>query len=114
MCLAVPHTVIRLLRPGEALAEARGVQCSIRTDCLPFVQEGDTVLVHAGFAIEKVLPCQKEELAALWEEIYALSESGEPPKPSEPQPLPKHLESAGSPQPSEPPEPPETSKGDRL
>lgn len=75
MCLAVPHTIIRLLHPGEALAETRGVQCSIRTDCLPSVREGDTVLVHAGFAIEKVLPSQEEELAALWEEIYALSES---------------------------------------
>ncbi len=86
MCLAVPHTIIRLLRPGEALAETRGVQCSIRTDCLPSVQEGDTVLVHAGFAIEKVLPSQQEELTALWEEIYALSESSEPLKSSKPTP----------------------------
>ena len=77
MCLAVPHTIIRILRPGEALGEARGVQSHIRTDCLSSVQEGDTVLVHAGFAIEKVLPSQKEELSALWEEIYALSESSE-------------------------------------
>jgi len=74
MCLAVPHRIIRLLGPGEALAEARGVRRHIRTECLPSAEEGDMVLVHAGFAIEKVLPRQEEELASLWEEIYALSE----------------------------------------
>ena len=73
MCLAVPHTIIRILGSGEALAEARGVRRHIRTDCLPSAEEGDTVLVHAGFAIEKVLPEKEEELGTLWEEIYTLS-----------------------------------------
>ncbi|HOO64123.1 MAG TPA: HypC/HybG/HupF family hydrogenase formation chaperone [Synergistaceae bacterium] len=73
MCLAVPHTIIRILGSGEALAEARGVRRHIRTDCLPSAEKGDTVLVHAGFAIEKVLPEKEEELGTLWEEIYTLS-----------------------------------------
>ena len=73
MCLAVPHKIIRILGPGEALGEVRGVSRHIRTDCLPSAAEGDTVLVHAGFAIEKVLPREERELASLWEEIHALS-----------------------------------------
>jgi hypothetical protein len=44
----------------------------------PFLDEaglkpGDTVLVHAGFAIEKLSPEDSDELKALWDELRALA-----------------------------------------
>ncbi len=71
MCLAVPHIIVEIISPQEALAEAGGIRHHIRTDCLPSVSSGEMVLVHAGFAIEKVAHHQKEELAELWKELYA-------------------------------------------
>jgi len=69
MCLAVPH-VIQEIRDGKkALALAGAVRTEIRTDLVDFLSPGDTVLVHAGFAIEKLSPPDSEEVLALWEEV---------------------------------------------
>ena len=54
MCLAVPHRIEELRGDGSAIATAGPIRRSIRVDALPGAQVGDLVLVHAGFAIEKV------------------------------------------------------------
>ncbi len=56
MCLAVPHTIETILGEHRALAAAGAVRTEIRTDLVDDVEPGDTVLVHAGFAIEKTFP----------------------------------------------------------
>ncbi|HPA59758.1 MAG TPA: HypC/HybG/HupF family hydrogenase formation chaperone, partial [Synergistales bacterium] len=56
MCLAVPHRIIALRAANRALALAGAVETEIRTDLVPGLGEGDLVLVHAGFAIERLLP----------------------------------------------------------
>ena len=76
MCLAVPHTIKEILGENRALASAGAVRTEIRTDLLDDVVPGDTVLVHAGFAIEKLSPEDSEELKDLWDELRALA--GEP------------------------------------
>ncbi|MEA4953565.1 MAG: HypC/HybG/HupF family hydrogenase formation chaperone [Aminivibrio sp.] len=76
MCLAVPHTIETILGEHRALAAAGAVRTEIRTDLVDDVEPGDTVLVHAGFAIEKLSPEDSEELKSLWDELRALA--GEP------------------------------------
>ncbi|HPF85285.1 hypothetical protein SDC9_59113 [bioreactor metagenome] len=73
MCLAVPHTIETILGEHRALAAAGAVRTEIRTDLVDDVEPGDTVLVHAGFAIEKLSPEDSEELKALWDELRALA-----------------------------------------
>ena len=53
MCLAVPLRVTRI-DGSDAVAEQGGASVQIRTDLLDDVKVGDYVLVHAGFAIQKV------------------------------------------------------------
>ncbi|PIE55612.1 MAG: HypC/HybG/HupF family hydrogenase formation chaperone [Dethiosulfovibrio peptidovorans] len=78
MCLAIPHIITELTTEKEALAQAGAVVRKIRTDLVdaPFV--GDVVLVHAGFAIEKVPPEDSEELNAMWDRIRELAGEGSP------------------------------------
>lgn len=76
MCLAVPHTIVEILGENRALAAAGAVLTEIRTDLVEDAAPGDTVLVHAGFAIEKLSPEDSEELKDLWDELRALA--GEP------------------------------------
>ncbi len=53
MCLAVPMKVIQ--KKGlTATVELDGVRRKIRLDLVEKVQLGDYVIVHAGFAIEKL------------------------------------------------------------
>ncbi|MFP4481420.1 MAG: HypC/HybG/HupF family hydrogenase formation chaperone [Thermovirgaceae bacterium] len=73
MCLAVPHKIVRKLDDNSAVAAAGPVETEIRTDLLPDAAEGDVVLVHAGFAIEKLDSSEEAEITRLWEEIRQLA-----------------------------------------
>ncbi|ADE57518.1 MULTISPECIES: HypC/HybG/HupF family hydrogenase formation chaperone [Aminobacterium] len=74
MCLAVPHTIERILDHNTVLATAGSVQVEVRVDLIDSADIGDTVLVHAGFAIEKLEENDSIELQALWNEIHLYSE----------------------------------------
>ncbi|MGI6782627.1 MAG: HypC/HybG/HupF family hydrogenase formation chaperone [Aminivibrio sp.] len=76
MCLAVPHTIEEILDGGRAVAVSGAARVEIRTDLLEDPAPGDSVLVHAGFAIEKLSPEESEELNDLWDELRTLA--GEP------------------------------------
>lgn len=69
MCLAVPHRIEELCSDGSAIASAGPIRRSIRVDLLNTPAVGDLVLVHAGFAIEKVDEHDGAELEALWDQI---------------------------------------------
>jgi len=53
MCLAVPLRLIEI-HDKEAVAEAGGIRRTVRVDFIPNPQVGDYVLVHAGFAMERL------------------------------------------------------------
>jgi len=55
-----------------ATAEVRGAgtKVKIRTDLLPDIKPGEYVLVHAGFAIERVKADEAEENLRLLEEAF--------------------------------------------
>ncbi len=54
MCLAIPAKITQLDEGRLATVDIMGVTRSISVDLTPQAQEGDYVLVHAGFAIEVV------------------------------------------------------------
>jgi len=68
LCLAVPYVLVDI-RGKEAVAERGGLRVSIRLDLLEEARVGDKVLVHAGFAIERLKEEEAEEIEALWREL---------------------------------------------
>ena len=68
MCLAVPLKIIEV-NGKTAVAEAMGVSRKIRVDFIPEPRAGDYVMVHAGFAIERLPERQALDDIAAWEEL---------------------------------------------
>ena len=68
MCLAVPLKLIEI-NGKDAVGEAMGVQRAVRVDFIPQPQVGDYVIVHAGFAIERLPEQQAMEDLEAWEEL---------------------------------------------
>lgn len=54
MCLAVPMKVVELTEESTGVAELEGVRCMVDFSLIEDPQLGDYVIVHAGFAIEKL------------------------------------------------------------
>ena len=68
MCLAIPAKVIRVDGP-VALVTIEDVEYTASLLLLEDVNPGDFVLLHAGFAIEKVDPEEAAETMRLLQEI---------------------------------------------
>jgi hydrogenase expression/formation protein HypC len=68
MCLAVPFEVIEL-QDNRALACFGTTKREVFLDLLDDVKVGDFVIVHAGFAIEKLDKEEAEKTIALFKEI---------------------------------------------
>jgi len=75
MCLGVPMQV-KQIEGDVARCEIDGVKRDASLMMLEDVEVGDFVLIHAGFAIEKLDPAQAEETLQMFREI--LSEGGGP------------------------------------
>ena len=75
MCLAIPMKVERL-EGSWAKVESQGLRMRVNVDLIPDVKIGDYVLVHAGFAIQKVKAEKAEEDLKLWAELIRLSLPG--------------------------------------
>lgn len=69
MCLAIPLTIEKI-EGNTAIAGSHGISQTIRIDFIPNVQIGDEVMVHAGFAIEKVDSQQAQQTRDLYQEIF--------------------------------------------
>jgi len=76
MCLAVPMKVIEI-SANQARAEVGGVIYRANLDLLSVVSIGDYIIVHAGFAIEKLDEETARENLAIWQEIATLAEQKE-------------------------------------
>ena len=75
MCLAVPLKLIEI-DGKNAVGEAMGMKRRVRVDFIENPQLGEYVMVHAGFAIERLSETQAMEDIQAWEEVQdALSES---------------------------------------
>ena len=62
MCLAIIGKVVEIRKPAgpdvfpEGLVDVLGIRRKVNFGLLPSVTKGDYVLVHAGFAIQKLEP----------------------------------------------------------
>lgn len=68
MCLAVPLKIVEL-NGFDAVAEWEGVRRRIRVDFIPDPQVGQYVIVHAGFAIERLSETQALEDQQAFSEV---------------------------------------------
>ena len=68
MCLAVPLKLIEI-NGKDAVGEAMGLKRKLRVDFIEEPKLGDYVIVHAGFAIERLPEEQALEDLETWEEL---------------------------------------------
>jgi len=70
MCLAVPSKIIEI-DGYNATVDVMGLRKKISIMLMPEEPKiGDYVLVHAGFAINKIEPYEAEQALRLYEEIF--------------------------------------------
>lgn len=72
MCLAIPARVVELIGADEALVELDGVRKRISLALVEGVAVGDHVIVHVGFALQKLDVEEAEATLALLRELGAL------------------------------------------
>ncbi len=73
MCLAIPVKLVEI-KDTIGVVDIGGLKKECRLDLLADVKIGDYVLLHAGFAIQKLDTESAEETLKLFKEIDAKSE----------------------------------------
>jgi hydrogenase expression/formation protein HypC len=64
MCLAIPGKIIEIKKNQQATADFNGIEKEINISLVE-VKKGDYVIVHAGFAIEKIGKADAESIKSL-------------------------------------------------
>lgn len=79
MCLAIPALVERIVDEQTAVVDVGGVQREISTALVDDVAVGDYVILHVGFALNKIDPEEAKKTLDLFAQIEASAEAtGEP------------------------------------
>jgi hydrogenase expression/formation protein HypC len=73
MCLAIPALVTELLPGGEAKVSLDGVTKVVSTMLVPDVAVGDYVVLHVGFALQKISAKDAESTLSLMQEAATLA-----------------------------------------
>ncbi|HPY59109.1 MAG TPA: HypC/HybG/HupF family hydrogenase formation chaperone [Methanospirillum sp.] len=73
MCIAIPAEILEIRDDNTALVDFGSLKQDIRVDLVD-VQVGDFVLVHVGFAIQKVNRDDALETRELFRQCYAAME----------------------------------------
>ncbi|MEK7272145.1 MAG: HypC/HybG/HupF family hydrogenase formation chaperone [Nitrospirota bacterium] len=78
MCVGVPMQITGINYPS-GIAEAKGVKRDVGLQLLPEneIKVGDYVIVHVGFAIEKVDKHQADEIWSTLDEILTIMDAEE-------------------------------------
>ncbi|MFX0045845.1 MAG: HypC/HybG/HupF family hydrogenase formation chaperone [Candidatus Hermodarchaeota archaeon] len=74
MCLAVPG-LVKSIDGDYADVDFGGVRKRVCVSLLPAVQEGEYVIVHTGYAIERIDEDEARKRLELWEEMALQSEN---------------------------------------
>lgn len=72
MCLAMPARVIELRENDQAVVDLDGVQKRISLALVEEVAVGDYIILHAGYALQKLDIEEAEQTLKLFREIGAL------------------------------------------
>lgn len=71
MCLSIPSKVIQLDTPHVATVDTMGVQRQVSLDLMPEpIEVGDYVLIHVGFAMNKIDQEDALESLKLYQQIH--------------------------------------------
>ncbi len=73
MCLAFPAKIIKL-EGQNAVVEFHNVKRDVRVDLIGECEIGDFVLIHAGFAINKLDEAGARETMETWTELIKVME----------------------------------------
>ncbi len=76
MCLAIPMKIIEIEDENNAYVELNGVKNKIDISLLEDVKIGDYVIVHTGFAIEKLDKEEAQETLSLFQQILEAEDNG--------------------------------------
>ncbi|MBA3034318.1 MAG: HypC/HybG/HupF family hydrogenase formation chaperone [Gammaproteobacteria bacterium] len=71
MCLAIPARVVELPSTDTAIVDLSGVRKEISLALVDGVNIGDYVIVHVGFALNKLDTDEAEKTLALFAEMSA-------------------------------------------
>lgn len=71
MCLAVPVRIEKLTSPATGVVSLAGVSRAVDLSLIDNPQPGDFVLLHAGYAIEKMDEAEAQRTLALFRDILA-------------------------------------------
>ncbi len=69
MCLAIPSLVVELLPNDMARIDLDGVRKDISLSLVEGVAAGDYVIVHVGFALQRLDPDEAAETLAMFAEL---------------------------------------------
>jgi len=69
MCLAIPVKVVELLEGDQATVDVGGVRKDISLALVDGITVGDYVILHVGYAIQKLDPEEAEKTLALFAEL---------------------------------------------
>jgi hydrogenase expression/formation protein HypC len=68
MCLALPARLVELLPDSQGVIDIGGVRKRISLELVADVQPGDYVIVHVGYALQKLDPVEAERTLQLFAE----------------------------------------------
>jgi hydrogenase expression/formation protein HypC len=74
MCLAIPARIEELTTPGNAIVNLGGVRKEISLALLDDAAVGEYVIVHVGYALQKLDQEEAEQTLALFAEMGQLDE----------------------------------------
>ena len=73
MCIAAPARIVEIDRENNLLsADFGGVRQTARLNLIEDVEIGDYVLIHAGYAIEKLTEEAAKESLEAWDELLEI------------------------------------------
>jgi hydrogenase expression/formation protein HypC len=75
MCLAIPAKVVELREGDLAVIDLGGVRKEISLALVEDVAPGDFVIVHVGYALQKLDPQEAEKTLALFAGLEAVQGS---------------------------------------
>ena len=73
MCLAMPGKVVKLLEDNFAMVNFLGVEKRVVVDLLNDITVGDYVIVHAGYALNKLEEKVALESLECFKDLYGIS-----------------------------------------
>lgn len=73
MCLAIPMKVVEIVDKNTAIAETDGVRTRVSITLITEAKLGDFVIIHAGYAIEKVDQQEADLRIQLFKELSEIN-----------------------------------------